>query len=303
MFVLNGCASYFCLIENQSLKQKILVVTYPPNADIYRDGEKIGTTPQAIKVSRKSTSPLILKKEGYETKEVELNRELNYYACFNCMNVYGFLIDWLTGCLYKFPETSCVQNIVSINEKNVIHRVKKIGRIAESDSIFHYDKTSNLKQSDFQQVLEKKSKLFAAWTSSLIYCTYELNDSMAKVRVLTCFFKKRSYFNQKENNKTKILKHEQQHYNISEITARKIRRKLKSETFVKDSFESKLNSIVFNFIQKNSAKQAKYDNEIYNAITESIFQESKQNVWNEKIKNELDESEDDAKTDIVIRFK
>ena len=26
-------------------------------------------------------------------------------------------------------------------------------------------------------------------------------------------------------------------------------------------------------------------------------------LWNEKIKNELDESEDDAKTDIVIRFK
>jgi hypothetical protein len=53
-----GCAAY----------QYVDVVSNPPGAEIYLDGERVGTTPQQLRVNRRDHHKVFLKKAGYQSE-------------------------------------------------------------------------------------------------------------------------------------------------------------------------------------------------------------------------------------------
>ena len=61
---LAGCAAY----------QNVSIESDPPGAEIFLDGEPIGTTPQVLRVPRDRDHSVYLKKEGYRPELVVLEK-------------------------------------------------------------------------------------------------------------------------------------------------------------------------------------------------------------------------------------
>lgn len=295
IILLCGCAT---IIDGR--RQPILVNTYPAHARVFNEGKELGVTPAIVKVRRKSVAPLVLLSEDYEVKEVYLTKQFNPTSIYNFLDVYGWLVDWLTGGIHRFKETSCVQNLVAKNEHKVITRVERLEAITPSDSIFFWNTQDKLQYADFRGFMSEKYKIFAAATASGITCQYVLSDTAAEVRVLTCFYKNHSFFKAKKLERKDVLTHEQQHYNITEIISRKLRQQIASKVFNRATFEKDLNKLVFDSFQDLYAFQAQYDHDVYNI--NNLFEMGKQNKWNKKVTQELDSLRDFKESDIAIRF-
>lgn len=81
-----------------------------------------------------------------------------------------------------------------------------------------------------------------------------------------------------------ILKHEQGHFDITEIFARKMERALNEPHFTVDEFNEQADAIVKQYIKESEDYQRKYDNETY---WWGIMQN--QPTWTERIENQLKE--------------
>ena len=294
LLTLSSCATIF-----NGKKQHILVNTYPVHAKVFNEGKELGTTPVIIEVKRKSKAPLIITSEGYVTKEVNLTRRFNPTSIYNFFNPYGWLIDWLTGSMNRFKETSSIQSLIPKNQENFIQRSENLDSIVHSDSTIFWSNNTKLQYKDFTGSISPKYKIFVASAHSTINCMYILTDTAAFVRVLTCFQKNNSFFKAKKDTRKEVLSHEQLHFDITEIISRRLRQQLSIQVYKKDNFENVLNKLMLNSYIELDSIQAQYDDEVYNSYN-TISGAGTQNVWNKKIAEQLGSLDEFKANDVNV---
>jgi len=126
----------------------------------------------------------------------------------------------------------------------------------------------------------------AATTASGI--TYRFTTSGTKdtievdFKIDTYFYPTKSWY-QPELCDDIILSHEQLHFDISELYARELRKRLDAAAFTHKNVKSKVRSIYRKINEELSEFQNKYDRE-----TNFSRDREQQLIWNEKIKNALE---------------
>ena len=135
-----------------------------------------------------------------------------------------------------------------------------------------------LKWHDFRGVPERGSDRVAITVSNIGYSlTY--NSTSFTVRVKCVFEKRKSWTTTIDSS---VLVHEQGHFDISEIFARKLRKAFKEYKFNAKTVQADLKEI---FTRINSERRLY--NELYDIETNSSQNYTMQVQWNKKIADEL----------------
>lgn len=120
-----------------------------------------------------------------------------------------------------------------------------------------------------------------ALTSSGIYYKFGFDGYKTYYKVFAFFSPKQSWV--KPNGKNPYhLNHEQLHFDITELYARKIRKTLSENTFYKNDNKK------FEFIVKTNIKAMEEMQQLYDDETEHSISKTAQEKWNIRIKLELD---------------
>ena len=85
-----------------------------------------------------------------------------------------------------------------------------------------------------------------------------------------------------EDKSDYLLKHEQIHFDIAELNARKLREELQTKKLTKVNAESSINRLVERYSEQNVKMQDRYDNE-----TEHSLKTEKQEKWNADVEAEI----------------
>lgn len=114
LFVLlsTGCATMFAKREDT-----VTIKTEPPGAEVYLGDRPLGTTPLTIPMKRRMpVQRLNLRKEGYKTREIELETTVAPVAFLNCATCPFFILtpfatsswgtDITTGKMIRYDPTS-----------------------------------------------------------------------------------------------------------------------------------------------------------------------------------------------------
>jgi hypothetical protein len=135
-----------------------------------------------------------------------------------------------------------------------------------------------LKWQDFRGVPDRGSDRVAITVSNIGYSlTY--NSTSFTVRVKCVFEKRKSWTTTIDSS---VLVHEQGHFDISEIFARKLRKAFREYKFNAKTVQSDLKEI---FTRINSERRLY--NELYDIETNSSQNHTMQVQWNKKIADEL----------------
>jgi hypothetical protein len=99
---MTGCATIFT-----GTKDNISFSSTPSGATIYKDGVEICTTPCNYKMKRSlNDTEVEFKLDGYETRLITLDKELNLVSIINLGNLLGWGIDALSGAVMKYDRKS-----------------------------------------------------------------------------------------------------------------------------------------------------------------------------------------------------
>jgi 5'-deoxynucleotidase YfbR-like HD superfamily hydrolase len=148
----------------------------------------------------------------------------------------------------------------------------------DSDTIY-WQPGYKLKWEDFKAAPETGT-VYLAITSSGIDYSYSLTDSSFSFTVYSFFEKKKSW--RKDKVDAYILNHEQVHFDITEIFARKLRSQLSSFIPNRKTIKIEIAKMAENIIQEKENLQDLYDRE-------TLFSNNtaKQVYWNGKVKKLL----------------
>lgn len=94
-----------------------------------------------------------------------------------------------------------------------------------------------------------------------------------------------------------LLKHEQIHFDIYEVNARKLRQELQTKKLTNTNSQSILNQLVNKYSELNVKTQDRYDEE-----TEHSIKTDKQEKWNAKIEEELKSLEEYKAYEFVVKI-
>ena len=101
LLLLSGCATLFSGTEDD-----ITFDSEPQGAQVLIDGIVVGTTPTTVVVDRPGLeeTDVTVQLDGYEPLRFELDTEFNNTAILNVFFWPGFVIDVLTGALFKYDK-------------------------------------------------------------------------------------------------------------------------------------------------------------------------------------------------------
>lgn len=99
-----------CAVMFNGSKQDIIIRSMTPESQIYVDGQKVGEDAVNVKLARKSNHVVMVKKEGYETETVNLEKHLEWgwIVVDGLLNWFGFLTDAPTGAWNSFENDNVV---------------------------------------------------------------------------------------------------------------------------------------------------------------------------------------------------
>ena len=162
--------------------------------------------------------------------------------------------------------------------------------------LIKWDKNYKLKWEDFKGKIDRSDETIGAMCSSylkiknlgwkksngyfLIWAVFDMSDSWSKLK----------------KNKD-ALKHEQGHFDITEIYARLLRKKLNNKRFKKNKLSREIEFIFDEFEKEKNDYQDLYDKE-----TDHSRNTEKQAEWYLKIEKQLLELEKYSSTEIVVKF-
>lgn len=108
--VLSGCATLFSGTDDS-----VTFSSEPSGAMVLVDGRNVGTTPVTVEIDRPGfgDADVTVQLEGYDTRQFELDKEFNTTAILNIFAPIGFLIDAVTGAIYKLDPTTYTVNMES----------------------------------------------------------------------------------------------------------------------------------------------------------------------------------------------
>lgn len=152
------------------------------------------------------------------------------------------------------------------------------GSSVHQNSLIEWRADRKLTWSDFKATPDAKSAN-AALTSSSINMEFGYNDKSWHYSIKCRFDKNRSWMRVRNNE---ILTHEQGHFDIAELYARKLNKALKAYRFRSRSVSKDVNSIYEKLMAEHHKAQSRYDHE-----TDFSRNKVKQATWNDKIAGDL----------------
>jgi len=155
--------------------------------------------------------------------------------------------------------------------------------ISEEEKI-PWSENRQLTWSDFKSPRSNGSGFVASTSSGIAYSFSSFGDSSLNMEVnvkVTCnFYPNRSWYSKKDASDY-ILKHEQTHFDISELHARKFRKKIEETNFSED-MNTELEKLFYKFEDERVTFQKKFDKE-----TDHSKINDKELEWEEFVANQL----------------
>ncbi len=142
-----------------------------------------------------------------------------------------------------------------------------------------------LNWSDYKASPNPKSDA-AATTSTSLSIDYHISAEHFSYTIKSWFSRSRSWGRDKTDY---ILSHEQGHFDIAEVYARKLHQRMSAYQFNKRTYQKELNSIYNEVADEKAAVQQQYDRETRHSIDKE-----KQAEWLKKISKMLEELKDFA---------
>jgi len=169
--------------------------------------------------------------------------------------------------------------------------------INENDCVIEWDKDRKLTWDDFKGKVPKSNRGMGAIAATGVYKYYYYSKRKVSIKIVAIFDCNISW--NSNNNDYEGLIHEQGHFDIAEIFARRLRKELNSIRIMKnDGHIIKIEKIIYNY-----EEQRKDYNKLYDKETKHSFHKEKQKEWNERIARELEELEKYKNPVIKIRLR
>lgn len=150
---------------------------------------------------------------------------------------------------------------------------------SRNEELLDWDANRRLTWADYKARPDQDSDA-AASTASVLAVSYNISSAGFTYKIECRFSKTRSWGLHKTDY---ILSHEQGHFDIAEIFARKLHKKLSEYQFNKKTYQKDLDKIYEEIVQGKDKMQNDYDRETNHSINKE-----KQAEWLQKIRQELD---------------
>lgn len=178
----------------------------------------------------------------------------------------------------------------------VLPLLATVSAFQEGSAFIEWDENRPLRWDDFQG--KPEPRFAAATTSYDILKTVSKKDShTAEVIIRAVFFKKTSW-KKKQWINDDVLTHEQKHFDIVELFARKLRKSISSHGF-KDGND--IESTISELYDLNDKEMDQYQDQ-YDEETDGSMNGDQQRAWQKKIKKELEELEAYKQSALIIKF-
>ncbi|MTI31552.1 DUF922 domain-containing protein, partial [Xanthovirga aplysinae] len=150
--------------------------------------------------------------------------------------------------------------------------------------IIHWNPDRKLQWKDFKGAPDPKSE-FSALTNAVLNYKYRagiLEDKIDLSFEVSCYFEKRFSWVKKGHEKPELLAHEQLHFDITELYARILRKRLEQGEYTPSNYKRKCKGIFQQVMKEWKKMQDQYDKET-NHGSKKIDQEK----WMKKVKQEM----------------
>jgi hypothetical protein len=172
------------------------------------------------------------------------------------------------------------------------------GTFKNTDDLYIlWNDSTGLTWDDFLGKAPVNTSLAAMTYTQLSLNPFEYNPPECKISIQAMFDKNKSWV--KEKSKTDyLLGHEQLHFDIAELYARKLRKGIKNGVFSSKKLQSQLSDLFHKYNTELSEYESEYDKE-----TNHSKIEEKQKKWEINIPKELEKLKDYKDTLVVISVK
>lgn len=153
---------------------------------------------------------------------------------------------------------------------------------SSEEELLDWSATRKLTWADYKSSPEPDSDA-AASTTTYLGISYDISNRSFSYKIESRFSKTRSWGLHKT---AYILSHEQGHFDIAEIFARKLNKKMSEYKFDRRTYEKHLNKIYDDVTKEKTAFQNKYDRETNHSINKE-----EQAKWLKLIETMLEESD------------
>jgi hypothetical protein len=150
----------------------------------------------------------------------------------------------------------------------------------ENEELVQWSPAKKLSWSDYKGNADPASGA-AASTATYLGIDYNFGPEGFSYKINCSFSKTKSWGLHKNDH---ILGHEQGHFDIAEIFARKLNEKMKKYRFDKNNYKKDLKKIYEDILNEKEEMQNKYDEETNHSIIKD-----KQSEWLKKIQKMLEE--------------
>ncbi len=166
----------------------------------------------------------------------------------------------------------------------------------DKDRGVRHDEKSILTWKDFKGKVNKRSSYFASTSSGYKYNAAFVGDSLRIV--LPCMFYPGKSWVKKGKETPSLLKHEQGHFDLTEIYTRKMRQEIASKKYHVKKVNIAITKVIKKYSKQLSLAQGKYDTQTNHSIIEK-----QQEKWNEKIRLDLKSTEMYANPIFMVMVK
>jgi len=153
----------------------------------------------------------------------------------------------------------------------------------DNEELIKWDDNKRLNWSDYKGKPDPNSDA-AASTSTYLVIDYNISQNKMTYKIQSMFSRTRSWGLHKTDY---ILSHEQGHFDIAEVFARKLHKKMSEFKFDKRTYQKNLGKIYDEVVEEKTEMQNDYDRETRHSINKE-----KQAQWIKKIEKLLEEYED-----------
>jgi predicted secreted Zn-dependent protease len=154
-----------------------------------------------------------------------------------------------------------------------------------NEEVISWSDSRKLTWSDYKANPNPESDA-AASTTTVLSIQYKISTDKFSYTIQSSFSKSKSWGRHKSDY---ILSHEQGHFDLAEIFARKLHRKMSEYKFNRKTYQKDLNKIYQEVVDAKEEMQNEYDEETNHSINKE-----KQAKWLEKIEKMLEETADYA---------
>ncbi len=154
-----------------------------------------------------------------------------------------------------------------------------------NEELVDWSPSNRLTWNDYKADPDRESGA-AATTTTYLGINYNISSNSFSYKIYSRFSKDRSWGLHKT---AYILSHEQGHFDIAEIFARKLNKRMSEYHFNKRTYDKDLSGIYNEIVDEKEAMQNEYDDETNHSINKP-----KQEEWLKKISMMLDDLKDYA---------